>query len=346
MNKRMHQYIERETAEVRTERLFADKIINFIYSYMREDASTLFKALASARMSRLLGYVNYDSITMARLAGAKRFVEMSGVDLSECVDDPGSFKSLRDVFERKIRFWETRPMPDDDRAVVSPADAKILVGSFSETSRLFLKDKFFEYEELLGETINTWHNAFHGGNFAVLRLTPEKYHYNHVPVTGTVVDIYELPGSYHPCNPAVVVNIATPCSKNKRVVTIIDTDVEGGTGIGLVAMIEIVALMIGDIVQCYSAVRYENPVAVYKGVFLLKGQPKSLYRPGSSTDVLLFQKNRISFSDDLVRNMYRPGVHTRFARGFVRPLVETEVSVRARIGNKKDISNKGTIENG
>jgi phosphatidylserine decarboxylase len=41
-----------------------------------------------------------------------------------------------------------------------------------------------------------------------------------------------------------------PYSKNKRVVTIIDTDVEGGTGIGLVAMIEVVALMIGDIVQC------------------------------------------------------------------------------------------------
>ncbi|MBN2687788.1 MAG: phosphatidylserine decarboxylase, partial [Deltaproteobacteria bacterium] len=264
MNKQLHQYIERETAEVRTETLFGDKIVNFIYSHVREDASVLFNALTSARMSRLLGYVNYDSMTMARLAGAKRFIAISGVDLDECVDKPGSFKSLRDVFERKIRFWETRPMPNDIHAVVSPADGKILVGSLSETSQLFLKDKFFEYEELLGETATTWHNAFYEGNFAIVRLTPEKYHYNHVPVTGTVVAIYELPGSYHPCNPAVVLSIATPCSKNKRIVTIIDTDVEGGTGIGLVAMIEIVALMIGDIVQCYSTVRYENPVPVCK----------------------------------------------------------------------------------
>jgi len=346
MNTHIHQYIERKTAKVKTENLFGDHIVRFIYSRVREDASVLFKALTSARMSQLLGYVNYDSVTISRLAGAKRFVEMSGVDLGECIDNPGTFKSLRDVFERRIRYWETRPMADEDRTVVSPADGKMLIGSFSETSLLFLKDKFFNYEELLGESKKQWQNAFHEGNFAIVRLTPEKYHYNHMPVAGMVVDIYELPGSYHPCNPTVTVTIATPCSKNKRVVTIIDTDVEGGTGVGLVAMIEIVALMIGDIVQCYSSVRYENPVDIGKGMFLLKGQPKSLYRPGSSTDIVLFQKNRISFSDDLIRNMYRPGVHTRFTRGFIRPLVETEVNVRTTIGAAHDISCKGNIING
>ena len=32
-----------------------------------------------------------------------------------------------------------------------------------------------------------------------------------------------------------------------------DTDIPGGSHVGFVAMIEVVALMIGDIVQCYSA---------------------------------------------------------------------------------------------
>lgn len=52
------------------------------------------------------------------------------------------------------------------------------------------------------------------------------------------------------CNPGAVVSMVTPFSKNRRVVTVIDTDVPGGTGIGLVAM------MIGDIVQCYSTHGY------------------------------------------------------------------------------------------
>ena len=94
-----------------------------------------------------------------------------------------------------------------------------------------------------------WLRAFRKADFAILRLTPDKYHYNHTPVAGRVVKIYPISGEYHSCNPAAVVTVVTPYSKNKRVVTIIDTDVPGGTGVGLVAMIEIVALMIGDIVQ-------------------------------------------------------------------------------------------------
>jgi phosphatidylserine decarboxylase len=129
-----------------------------------------------------------------------------------------------------------------------------------------------------------------------------------------------------------VVNLVTPFSKNRRIVTIIDSDVPGGTGVGIVAMVEVVALMIGDIVQAYSEYRYENPRPVMPGMFLQKGLPKSLYRPGSSTDVLLFQRDRINFCNDLVNNMRLAGVTSRFSEGFGRPLVETEVTVRSTIG--------------
>ncbi len=59
--------------------------------------------------------------------------------------------------------------------------------------------------------------------------------------------------------PVAVINVVTPFSKNKRVVTIIDSDVPGGTGVGLVAMVEVVALMIGDVVQAYSETKYDSP---------------------------------------------------------------------------------------
>jgi len=328
-----HQYIDRRTSKVRTEKLFADSFVNLVFSREREDAGVLFNVLSSARFSRIMAFLNYDLACMSKLAGAESFLKGLGIDLKECLDDPRSLDTPRKVFERKISYWDRRPMPPGTEAIVSPADAKALVGSFSRESGVFIKDKFFLYRELLGFDRPAWQDAFSDGDFALFRLTPDKYHYNHVPVSGRVADIYEIPGRYLSCNPGVAVVLATPYSKNKRVVTVIDTDVEGGTGAGLVAMIEVAALMIGDIVQCYSRTRYDTPVDVRVGMFLEKGQPKSLYRPGSSTDVLIFQKGRVRFSGDLVANMRRGDAVSRYSFGFGRPLVETDLEVRSQIAS-------------
>jgi phosphatidylserine decarboxylase len=122
---------------------------------------------------------------------------------------------------------------------------------------------------------------------------------------------------------------------NRRVVTIIDTDVAGGSSVGLVAMIEVAALMIGDIVQCYSRTRYDDPVAIQTGMFLEKGSPKSLYRPGSSTDILVFQKKRVDFAGDIVSNLSDHRVSNRFSNWFGGAFAETEVKVRSLIGKRK-----------
>jgi phosphatidylserine decarboxylase len=94
-------------------------------------------------------------------------------------------------------------------------------------------------------------------------------------------------------------------------------------------MVEVVALMIGDIVQAYSHQGYDDPRQVRVGMFLKKGQPKSLYRPGSSTDILLFQPGKVRFASDLLQNQLRSGVASRFTQGFIRPLVETDIKVRS-----------------
>lgn len=326
-----HQYIDRKTARVRTERLFADRLVNAIFSEARERPGVLFKALASARVSRLLGFLAYDHPAGARLSGAGRFGEALGVDFSECLDPPETLDTARKVFERKIRYRETRPMPEDPAVVVSPADAKMIVGSLARTSGIFLKEKFFAFAELLGGR-RPWIDAFAEGDAAIFRLTPDKYHYNHTPVAGTVIDHFAVEGDFWPCNPGAVVALATPFSKNRREVTVIDTDGPGGTGAGLVAMIEVVALMIGEIAQCYSAEGYDDPVPVRPGMFVERGRPKSLYRPGSSTDVLLFQKDRVVFDADLLANQRRRDARTRFGEGFGAPLVETEVTLRSGIG--------------
>jgi len=323
-----HQYIERDSGRVVTEQLLADRMVRLLYHGVRENSDRFFRLLTSGWSSHILGMVNFDRPVLF----PTKLVTDYGVNPAELLDPPESLNTPRKVFERKIRYEECRPMPAETDAVVSPADARVIAGSFRDTSLLFLKEKFFVFEELLGNYKRRWLEAFGGGDFAVFRLTPDKYHYNHTPVAGRVVDIYTIDGEYHACNPSAVVAMATPYSKNRRVVTVIDTDVANGTGVGLVAMVEVVALMIGDIVQAYSERGYESPGPVETGMFLEKGRPKSLYRPGSSTDILVFQPGRVRFSEDILKNMHRPGVSSRFSHGFGKPLVETDLRVRSLVG--------------
>ena len=330
-----HQYIERDSGLSRDEPLFGDRFIRLMYHEVRENAPRLFQLLTSPRMTDILGYVNYDLPFGSGGTACSRFLRQLNVDLSECLLPAAALDTPRKIFERQIRYWECRPMPEQASAVVSPADARVLVGSCRETSSLFIKDKFFTFDELLGGGGRPWLDALRDGDFALFRLTPDKYHYNHCPVSGEVADVYEIDGAFNSCNPDAIVSVATPYSKNRRVVTIINTDVQGGTGVGLVAMIEVVALMIGDIVQCYSEERYANPNRIARGMFLKKGQPKSLYRPGSSTDIVLFQKGRIDFARDLVENQTRTDVVSRFSKGFGAPLVETDIQVRALLANAR-----------
>ena len=326
-----HQYIERDSGRVVTERLFGDRMVRLLYHGVREKNTALFRLLTSSRSSHILSRVNFDRPVFSR----RDFLARCGIDLTECIDPPEALDTPRKIFERRIRYDECRPMPPEADAVVSPADARVLVGSFRETSLIFLKEKFFSFEEMFGSGNQVWLRAFSGGDFAVFRLTPDKYHYNHTPVAGRVVDFYAIDGDYHSCNPAAVVSVATPYSKNKRVVTVIDTDVPGGSAVGLVAMIEVVALMIGDIVQAYSEEGYERPSRIDIGMFLRKGQPKSLYRPGSSTDILIFQAGRMDFAGDIRSNMCLPDVSSRFTLGFQKPLVETDIRVRSLLGRAR-----------
>ena len=213
----------------------------------------------------------------------------------------------------------------------------MMMGSLSNTSGLYIKGKFFDFPELLGKGVR-WTRKFADGDFAVFRLTPEKYHYTHVPAAGNVADFYGVGGRYHSCNPQAAVQLLTPYSKNRRVVTVIDTDCAGGDRVGYVAMIEVVALMIGQIAQCYSATKYESPRTLQRGVFLQRGAPKALFRPGSSTVVLLFEPGRVRFASDLMRNQRRQGVFSRYSAGFGQPVVETDVKVRSLLATALEVT--------
>lgn len=52
-----HQYIERETLDIKTESLYCDRLIHFLYSTVRENAPAMFKIITGARFSSFISFL-------------------------------------------------------------------------------------------------------------------------------------------------------------------------------------------------------------------------------------------------------------------------------------------------
>ena len=81
-----HQYIERNTGRVVDEKIYYDRLINYIYSAMRENNSILYRIITSKWISGLMAYINYEMPLGTRITGGNRFVEETGVDINEFYD--------------------------------------------------------------------------------------------------------------------------------------------------------------------------------------------------------------------------------------------------------------------
>ncbi|MGB9256811.1 MAG: phosphatidylserine decarboxylase, partial [Candidatus Korobacteraceae bacterium] len=183
MSQSKHQYIDRASGNVVREHLVGNAVISALYSPALEKAPLLTRLASSRYVSRMLGYLNYDNVLSSRATGMLKFLRDSGIQLSEFVGNLSEYDTARKIFERQIRYWNCRPMPQNPRAIVCPCDARALIGSMKESSGLYLKQKFFSFPELLGDG-SPWQRSFEGGDYAVFRLTPEKYHYTHSPASG------------------------------------------------------------------------------------------------------------------------------------------------------------------
>lgn len=56
-----HQHIDRESGDLRTERLYQDRLVLFFYDRVREQMPRLFRLLTGRVPTRVLGYLHYDT---------------------------------------------------------------------------------------------------------------------------------------------------------------------------------------------------------------------------------------------------------------------------------------------
>jgi phosphatidylserine decarboxylase len=328
-----HQYVQRHRETAADESLLADQAINFLYNTRRDEPGFLLRALGSGVVTDALAHWQFDR----RFARGSNLVERSAHRLmireSELITPYSQMQTLRELFERKIRYWDVRPLPEHEQLIVSPADGKLLPFCAFERDALPIKSRFIRIDALLAD-VTPWPQAMRARSpisGVIVRLTPDVYHYTHAPVAGKVRHHGIVEGAFHSCNPTALVRFEGSYALNRRAVTVYDTDVEGGTNVGFVVQVDVAAMMIGDIESRFSQKHYDEPRTLKRGDFVPRGAPVSLFRPGSSTSIVLWDGRRAAMGDDLLRNSRRTDLRSRFSDWLGRPWVETQVAVRQSV---------------
>lgn len=163
------------------------------------------------------------------------------VDLDECQKDRG-FSSFDEFFTRELRDG-ARPLPEDPRIILSPADGRVDSCGPVDGRSFYVKGRPYKVDELVGDPAEA--RRYEGGAGCVVYLSPRDYHRVHSPVAGKIVAVRSMPGDYYPVNAIGVRHVHNLFARNRRVAIVIDTPPE--SGFGRVTVVMVAAIVVGRI---------------------------------------------------------------------------------------------------
>jgi len=218
------------------------------------------------------------------------------LDVEEIKDPLDSFKSFNEFFYRKLK--ETaRPLdgPTDPTRLVSCADCRMMAfETVSDATRLWIKGREFSVKRLLGETYGNEFAKYDGGALGIFRLAPQDYHRYHSPVDGVIGPMHYISGEYYTVNPQAIRSQLDVYGDNARKIVPIDSPV-----FGRVMCVCIGAMMVGSIVT-----------TVKEGEHVARGQEFGYFAFGGSTIVILFEKGKLQWDDDILANSSQSTLET------------------------------------
>lgn len=270
-------YIDRETGRKEAEIIYGETELNFLYG------SLWGRALRRLFVTRpWFSHLNGWPKRLASSKGAiQQFISQYGIDVDEVEKPLDAYRSLDDFFSRRLKTG-ARPVNPEPRALVSPADGRVLVYPKLDGQSLWVKQQRVSIAELLGCGQAAAQLA--GGCAVVVRLAPKDYHRFHFPIEGRVTESRAIAGKLESVHP-IALDAGAPSFANKRVVTRVETALFGS-----LYMVDVGALTVGTIVQTHVP----GPVE--------KGQEKGYFRFGGSTVVLLWGPGGPALDQDLIDN--------------------------------------------
>jgi len=287
------RHVDRETGEVREERVFGGRALRFLYGTR---LGGLLRELIAVRplFSRIYGGRMDRPATPERI---RAFADEAGIALAEAEHPLERYRTVNDLFCRRLKPG-CRPVDRDPAHLVFPADGRALAFPTlaGGTLPLPVKGASVTVADLLGDADLA--RAYAGGSAVVVRLAPGDYHRYHFPDGGVPSTPRRLGRRLHTVTPLSLGRGIPVFSLNRREVTILRSD-----GFGDLAIVEVGALAVGTIVQTHAPERRVE-----------RGDEKGYFAFGGSTIVLVAAPARLELDRDLVLNTGR-GLETKVKWG-------------------------------
>jgi phosphatidylserine decarboxylase len=224
------------------------------------------------------------------------FLQLYAIDMTEAVQaDPLRYGSFNEFFTRALKP-DVRVLARSTCEIACPVDGAISeAGKIDGASLLQAKGRHYTLDELLAS--RAWAKHFEGGSFATIYLAPFNYHRVHMPLNGRLRETVYVPGRLFSVNSVTASLVPRLFARNERVLTWFDT------AFGEFALILVGALNVGSIATVWAGDITPAPRRVARTlppqeVSLEQGQELGRFNMGS-TVILLFQKDRAHWRDDL-----------------------------------------------
>ena len=251
-------------------------------------------------LSRLVGVIARCRAGWVRKPFISWFVRRYGVDMEEAREtDPHAYRDFIDFFTRELRPG-ARPLPQDESAVVCPADGAISqLGTIDEGLLLQAKGRQFSAEQLLGGDAERA-QMYSTGNFMTVYLAPRDYHRVHMPLGGTLRQMRYVPGKLFSVNHTTAEHVPDLFARNERVICHFDTDRGPMTMVLVGAMIVagVETVWAGEVCpgnrQAFTRDYSEHSPLIQ----IPRGEEMGRFKLGS-TVILLFPPDAVEFHPDL-----------------------------------------------
>ncbi|RAL25428.1 phosphatidylserine decarboxylase [Lujinxingia litoralis] len=160
----------------------------------------------------------------------RSFAELAGINMAEGEHGPGQYDSLNAYFTRRLRAGARHIESDQPDTLVSPVDGRIgAFGNINAGTLLQAKGRTYRLLDLVDSAERA--EAFDGGSFMTIYLSPRDYHRIHAPVAGQVDEVSYIPGYLFPVNPFAVRNIDELFAVNERLISYLETEKLGRIGV-------------------------------------------------------------------------------------------------------------------
>lgn len=210
------------------------------------------------------------------------FVKKYGINAGIFEKKFSEYRSFDEFFSRRIKK-EFRPIAAKDNQLIFPCDGRhLVVESLKNFPIFFVKGQAFRINSFLKD--QELAERFGDGSMLISRLSPVDYHRFHFPCDVLAQNPYEIRGRYASVNPLATRQRLSIFFENKRIRTLLSHT------LGDILMLEIGATCVGSIQQTF-----------HFNTKYLKGDEKGYFRFGGSTIVLLFEKGKVRFADDLIK---------------------------------------------